>query len=217
MPVKRPSTFLWPERASKPSSPLTLPRVPRESLNVQPADDRGLPQRYLNHGELDVLIALMRLCFVPVMAVEFGVNAGRTAKVVLRSLSSLKHYVGIDVEPWHVPTLEMQRNEVPKEPGIHALDDPRFDLMISRRGSLDLGPADIGPADIIFIDGDHSHGVVAHDTTLAYAIVQPGGVIIWHDYNENKAIGVADVLHAQRKAGHDIKHVAGTWLAYERA
>ena len=156
----------------------------------------------------------MRLVPLPQMAVEFGVNEGRTAKLVLREFPSLRHYVGIDVEPDYVPALPVQRQERPERPGHLAASDARFELMITRRGSLDLSPADIGPTDIAFIDGDHSAAVVAHDAELARAIVQPGGIIIFHDYNE--FVDVRAILDRDFEQGRDIRHVENTWLAFER-
>lgn len=36
--------------------------------------------------------------------------------------------------------------------------------------------------DTVFIDGGHSHDVVASDTRQATRLVRPGGLVIWHDY-----------------------------------
>lgn len=36
--------------------------------------------------------------------------------------------------------------------------------------------------DLIFVDGDHSYELVKNDTTKAFEMLAPGGVIIWHDY-----------------------------------
>jgi predicted O-methyltransferase YrrM len=194
-----------------------LPTVTKADIGVRPiADWSALPRHFLNPGELETIVALVRLVECPQTMVEIGVNTGRTACVILREFRSLLHYIGIDVEPDYVPVLEAQRGEVPRNPGVHATSDPRFDLMLSRRGSLDLGPADIGPADVIFIDGDHSAEVVMHDTALARAIVRPGGIIIWHDYHDLAGIDVRHVLDGFHRDGHDIKHIAGTWLAFER-
>jgi predicted O-methyltransferase YrrM len=36
--------------------------------------------------------------------------------------------------------------------------------------------------DLILIDGDHSEQAVAHDTDMAYKLINRPGVIVWHDY-----------------------------------
>jgi predicted O-methyltransferase YrrM len=43
-----------------------------------------------------------------------------------------------------------------------------------------------GPMDFVFIDGDHSRTGVGQDTTLAHALLAPGGAIGWHDANPRK-------------------------------
>jgi hypothetical protein len=196
---------------------MMLPTVTKASIGVRPiADWSALPRHFLNAGELETIAALVRLVGEPRAMVEIGVNTGRTACVMLREFPSLETYTGVDVEPDYVPVLEAQRGEVPRNPGVHATADPRFRLLISPRGSLDLSPGDLGPADAIFIDGDHSAAIVMHDTALARAIVRPGGIIIWHDYHDLRGIEVRDVLESSRRDGHDIQCVEGTWLAFER-
>jgi predicted O-methyltransferase YrrM len=194
---------------------LLLPNVTKAQVGVRPIADWKLPPHFLNPGELETIVALVRLV-EPQTMVEIGVNTGRTARVILGEFPRLQQYIGIDVEPGYVPVLPAQRNEVPNKPGIQAAADPRFRLLLAPRGSLDLGPADLGPADAVFIDGDHSAEVVMLDTALARAIVQPGGIIIWHDYHDLPGIEVREVLESFSAAGHSIMHVAGTWLAFER-
>jgi predicted O-methyltransferase YrrM len=38
--------------------------------------------------------------------------------------------------------------------------------------------------DIVFVDGSHAYDYVKSDTMNALRIVKPGGLIIWHDYND---------------------------------
>ena len=58
-----------------------LPIVPQSLLNVKPIDWAGLPRRFMNPGELEVLIALLRP-LAPRHVIEFGVNVGRTARAI---------------------------------------------------------------------------------------------------------------------------------------
>ena len=79
-----------------------LPSVPQSLLDVRPIDWNGLPRRFLNKGELETLIALMRsVC--PRHVIEFGVNVGRTAKAILANVAGIESYTGIDVMPGYVP------------------------------------------------------------------------------------------------------------------
>lgn len=196
---------------------LTLPTVPLSLLPVypMPVDWRDLPPTYLNHGELEIIIALVRAAARQDIIVEIGLAEGRTAKAILRELPHVKHYIGIDTSPEYRTKLPGQWNERSASPGYLALDDDRFDRWLLPRGSLDLGADDFPPVDAVFVDGDHSSEVVRHDTDLARSIVREGGIIIWHDYHNN-GVEVTRVLEFDRQHGYDIQHIENTWLAFER-
>ena len=193
----------------------SLPICLQSSLDVRPIDWAGLPRRFLNSGELEILIALVRSVGAR-HVIEFGVNVGRTAKAILANVVTVEDYTGIDVTPDYVPSKPVQRHEVPDRPGELVTADPRFRLIVTPRGSLDLSPDDLQPCDAAFIDGDHGRKAVMHDTALAGAVVRPGGIIIWHDYHDQGTVDVKPVLDSYYRAGHKIAHVAGTWLAFER-
>lgn len=194
---------------------MPLPTVTKSSLNLRPIERGGLPARYMNPGELEVLIALVGMAR-PEHVIEFGVNVGRTAKAILGNVPGVKRYTGIDVPESYVPSKAVQRYEVPTHPGALVAYDPRFTLVIRPRGSLDLTADDLEPCDAAFIDGDHGAEAVQHDTMLARALTVPGGIIVWHDYHGLGTVDVKPVLDRMREAGRDIKLVEGTWLAFER-
>jgi predicted O-methyltransferase YrrM len=190
-----------------------LPVIKQSALDVQPIDWAGLPRRFLNPGELEVLVALIR-SVNPRAVTEIGVNVGRTAKALLANVPGIESYQGVDVLPGYMPSKPVQRNETPPNPGELARDDPRFELILRRRGSLDLKPADLKPCDAVFIDGDHGREAVEHDADLAAAIVRPGGIIVFHDYHDIGTVDVRDVLERKCAGGQPILHVEGTWLAF---
>lgn len=194
---------------------LKLPTVPQSALNVQPIEWGGLPKRFLNPGELEVLVALVRSVNARSM-LEIGVNTGRTARALLDNVVSLQHYQGIDVPPGYDFGCAVQKNEVPTNPGHYALADPRFELILRPRGSFDLSPAELRPADVVFIDGDHSAAAVERDTLLGGALLRPGGLMIWHDYHDLGTVDVRDKLHQFQDEGLVIQHVEGTWIAMRR-
>jgi hypothetical protein len=193
---------------------VTVPlRARPVALRSRSIDLRGLPTRFMAPGELEALIAIIRLVEVPRAMLEIGCHQGRTAALCLREIASLQRYVGVDVLPGYRPALAAQQGETSRSPGHHALHDARFHLLLRPRGSLDLAPSDIGPVDVAFIDGDHGLAAVRHDTALARALVR--GVIIWHDYG-NPAAEVTGVIDGEEIArGHDIRQIKGTWLAFE--
>jgi Methyltransferase domain len=90
----------------------------------------------------------------------------------------------------------------------------RFVLGLRERGSLGLQPEDLIPCDAL-IDGDHSERAVLHDSELARSLVQPGGVIMWHDYG-NPAVEVTPTLDRLSDFGWPIEHVENSWIAFCR-
>jgi predicted O-methyltransferase YrrM len=192
-----------------------LPIMPKCEIPIKPVNAKDLPQEYLGPGELEIIVALVRMAKQHRVMVEIGLAAGRTAKTVLREIPYLERYIGIDTDPNYKPKLTSQLTERHPIPGYLAMDDPRFDRWLLPKGSLDLVPDDFPPIDIVFIDGDHSSDVVRHDSNLARTIVEPGGIIIWHDYH-NGGVEVSRVLEFDRSHGYELYNVENTWLAYER-
>jgi predicted O-methyltransferase YrrM len=185
-----------------------LPETMRSELGVRPIDWLGLHREYQNAGEMEILVALARSIDARSM-LEIGCRDGRTARLVLRNVETLERYVGIDVAPGYEPRLECQRSEVTECPGTLALSDPRFDLMLRKRGSLDLTAVDFAERfDICYIDGDHSAAAVRHDSSLALAITR--GLIVWHDYG-NAAVEVTGVLDS---LDLPLRRISGTWFAF---
>jgi len=174
----------------------------------------GLHRQYLNDGEMEIIAALLRGVEAHSM-LEIGCRDGRTARVLLHNVSSLDRYVGVDVPMSYEPTLAHQRAEMVESPGDLAAADPRFELVVRERGSLDLTPSALEPVDAVFIDGDHSEQMVLSDSHFARNIVRPGGVIIWHDVF-NGAVEVMRAISRLDEEGWAIEHVAGTWLAFVR-
>ncbi len=57
----------------------------------------------------------------------------------------------------------------------------RIDQVFVDSRQLDVEPHR-SKYDFIFVDGDHSYELVKNDTELAFQMLKPGGVIMWHDY-----------------------------------
>lgn len=192
-----------------------LPVIPKSALDIRPITNPYSP-RFMNPGELEVLIALVRMV-MPKTMVEIGVNNGRTAKLILEHVGSIERYIGIDVMPGYVTSKTVQRREVPLDAGQLVRGDPRFELLLSAKGSLDLDPYELPACDVVFIDGDHGEVAVRHDTFIAHSVIQYGGMIIWHDYHELGTVDVKQELDRMyTQSGLDLQHVEGTWLVFER-
>jgi predicted O-methyltransferase YrrM len=191
--------------------------ISKADLNfLWPINWLGLHREYLQAGEMEIIAALLREVEAK-SVVEIGCRDGRTARVLLHNVSSLQHYIGIDVPISYQPVLAHQRAEMVRDPGALVVDDTRFELMLCERGSLELEPKDFNLRyDGVFIDGDHSLSAVLHDSELARTIVRPGGVIIWHDDNGAPHVDVTRALDQLRAAGWPINHVEGSWIAFMR-
>lgn len=168
---------------------------------------RQVPRQYMHGGEQDVLLALVA-SVKPATMIEIGVNEGLTAQAVLRHITTIREYVGIDVGDDYRFEIPWQQRERPREPGKLVKSDPRFHLKL--RGD-EMPKA----ADVVFVDGDHGQHAVLADSIWATELVNPGGMIIWHDYG-NPSVEVTEVLDQLHEEGRTISHVDGTWLAFER-
>jgi hypothetical protein len=60
------------------ASPMSLPTVQQLRFDVQPINWTGLPRRYMNPGEPEMLVALER-SVAPRHVIEIGVNVGGAA------------------------------------------------------------------------------------------------------------------------------------------
>jgi len=170
------------------------------------------PNEYLGTEESQLVAGLI-LSVNPRVVVEFGVNLGKTARLILDASPAIEHYLGIDVPPDHDPRLAVQRNEIPKAAAQYVLGDSRFQLLY--RESTTLQISDLPVANAVFIDGDHSAIAVRNDSLLARAIITRGGIIVWHDY-ANPVAEVTEVLDQFVADGWPIQHIEGTWLAFLR-
>jgi len=201
---------------------------PRRMMEAAPGPDEvsidwtGVPESvrglFLQEVELRSLIRLLEGCE---SMMEIGCQNGRTARVLLNSVPTLKRYIGVDIPFGTLPGSPVQRNEVPVQPGEYALQNPRFQLICRHRGSFAIEPFEItdkGKLDAVFIDGDHSRNGVERDTALALAVLKPGGLIVWHDDHDMPVVDVSAVLDEFNRLQHwDIHRIEGTWIAYRRA
>lgn len=197
-----------------PASP-ALPRLLVVGQNTLPfiAIRWGsLERRYMNPGEIEVLAALYKKHGIK-SVLEIGVNEGRTARLMLDNVRSIERYVGIDVFPGYQFKKEVQRAEVPKQPGYLAGNDPRFTLIVRNQGSIGYPVEYLGEFDAVFIDGDHSYAAVHHDTELATKLNPK--LIVWHDYHDLGTVDVREVMHELLAKGRKIYNIDKTWFAFE--
>lgn len=173
----------------------------------------------MNPGEIESLVALVA-SVEPKRVIEIGVNDGLTAKAILDHVPTISDYLGVDVLPGYRFEKPLQQRELPKNPGYLAAGNRVFRLYIGLHGSRDLAPGHSqiphDGVDVVFIDGDHGRAAVEYDSSLARAIIRPGGIIVWHDYVADRGVDVHPVLDEQFNAGRKLFRVENTWLAFER-
>lgn len=174
----------------------------------------------MEYGSVDDRRALLALArhVQPLRVVEFGIQDGRTARLLLDELPGIERYVGIDLPAGERPVLSGQAGEVPGAPGEQVVADARVHLVLARseRVKADaLGaPLDGAAADLVYIDGGHDAATVRADSALARAILAPGGVVVWHDVG-NPTVEVTGVIDELiREHGNTICGVEGTWIAF---
>ncbi len=75
-----------------------------------------------------------------------------------------------------------------------------------------------GTIDFMFVDGAHSAPYVINDTEVAFKLIRPGGIILWHDYGIWR--GVTKVLNNYFKKDarcKELKHIEGTCFVYYKS
>jgi len=76
--------------------------------------------------------------------------------------------------------------------------------------------AHCGRAGLVFVDGSHAYDYVRKDSETAMRLVQPGGVVLWHDYGVWPGVTRAlEELEASRHLG--FVNIKGTSLVLWRA
>ncbi len=187
---------------------IDLGDLPETNLSAIPVEHRT---RFFNPRELDAIVYLLRSHAVQ-SVVEIGCQNGRTAKAILTNVRTILRYTGVDVPPGVKLACDVQRNEIPERAGELALDDDRFFLLLSKKGS-EFAHSMLAECDAVFIDGDHSYEAVKRDHALAMRIVRPGGLIIHHDYHDLGTVGVKPALQELAQT-QKFYHVKDTWLCY---
>lgn len=141
---------------------------------------------------------------------EIGCNIGATAAAMLAGNTTIEEYIGVDL-----PAIWF--NDAKAMAGHLALADPRFLLLQPENGARDIHPHDIEPVDLVFVDGAHDYASVKADTELAHALLAPGGIIAWHDYQHPRNPDVAKLIHEinDKPGVPPIVWVKGTWTAYK--
>jgi hypothetical protein len=134
---------------------------------------------------------------------EIGSYKGATARLLAENTSS-------ETQIW---TLDMDQNHGEAYRG--SKHEARIHRIIGKVSNELL--ASHGPFDLIFVDADHDYESVFRHSTVAFKQLAPGGVILWHDYQQNNYMhggcAVPEALHmAAQTFKKDILSIEGTML-----
>jgi len=114
--------------------------------------------------------------------------------VVLKAAAGFRSRHILELGSYQGFTARLLAENTPEETTICAVDvDPRHGAAyagraIARRITRKTGAISrelFAPAeryDFIFVDANHDYDSVMNDTSVAFEVLAPGGVILWHDY-----------------------------------
>lgn len=113
----------------------------------------------------------------------------------------------------HIWTLDIDQNHGEAYRGTH--HESRIHRLVGRASKEVL--TGHGPFDLIFVDADHDYESVFHHSAVAFEHLAPGGVILWHDYQQSNYLhggcAVPEALHMAAKTFRkDILSIEGTML-----
>ena len=164
------------------------------------------------------------------LAFEFGTATGKTTYLIARNLPAGGRVVTITLAPEQATAYadaagdseeagQWARNESAFTTFLYSGTDAeaRVTQLFGDSKTFDEQPY-VGKCDLIFVDGSHAYSYVLSDSRKALAMLAPGGVVLWHDYNGPER--AADVYRALNELSSELPmvHLYGTTLvAYRKA
>lgn len=186
-----------------------LPTVAAEAtipdFTVSEVTIRDLPRGLWATPLVDTLtVVKTAIGFKSKRILEIGSYKGSTARLLAENTPADTHIWTLDVDPNHG---EAYRGSV-HEARIHRIIGKVSNELLANHG----------PFDLIFVDADHDYESVFHHSTVAFKQLADGGVILWHDYQQNNYLhggcAVPEALHmAAMVFKRDILSIEGTMLA----
>lgn len=178
---------LWPGFES---APVTLRTLPKGDWSA-PTND---------------MIVLLKLAAAakPMRILELGSYRGYTAQGLLEHTSPDATLVAVDIDPQH------------GEAYLGTALEARIDRRVGAIGT-DMFDADEAHSfDLVFVDADHRREAAEHDTEVAFEMVAPDGMVLWHDYSNwgwfTGDCGVPEVLN-ELAGSLPICHLTGSNIA----
>lgn len=152
----------------------------------------------LDLEDLSALLAIVRFTGAKDI-LEIGTYDGSTTLNLAANAGDDGRVVTVDLPPQSAATetaisvpLEY-RNKTKHAIGERFVQSPhRSKIRQVFADSAALDWASLGSFDLILIDGCHYRDYVVSDSRKAFSVIRPQGLILWHDYGQNR--DVTDVL-----------------------
>lgn len=213
-----------------PSTPTVLPTLKQAAFSEVYPDFPRTTLRLQNVEGCWGGVSLLELAYLAYLAqlrpesriFEIGTSLGRTTLNLAINLRQGGHVYTLDLPADFVP--DASQYAPLQEIEVRQLD--RGSLLRPHLGSLpitllygdstrfDFAPWQAG-IDLVFVDGGHVRSVLEKDTENAFAVVRPGGVIVWHDYANSTCPEVTEYLNEIGKA-RGLSYFKGTTMAFAR-
>ncbi|QJE96966.1 O-methyltransferase [Luteolibacter luteus] len=135
---------------------------------------------------------------------EIGSYKGSTARLLAENTPDDTRIWTLDQDPEHGSAYR----GTPLESRIHRVVGKADYELLKEHGTFDL----------IFVDADHDYESAYRHSVTALNLLAPGGVILWHDYQNKDYLhggcGVPEALDAvTRKLGRSLVSIEGTMVA----
>lgn len=207
-----------------------IPQITPEELLGQTTDVTLAELSHSDGGvstlELMIIAALTRRSHTA-RSFEIGTFDGRTTLII-----ALNQPAGSEVMTLDLPAADLARTAKALE------EDDRKYVLKAASGSRfrqrqtparitqlygDSAAYDFSPyrnaIDLMFVDGSHSYDYAKSDSQVAFSLVRPGGLILWHDYDTPYWPGVTralNELYQQDRECSGLRHISGTSLCLLR-
>jgi predicted O-methyltransferase YrrM len=168
---------------------VTFSRIPLGDWSVVPTEQ--------------LVLAKLVCAMAPTRVLEVGSFRGYTARVLAENAPAHTSITALDPDERHGEAYEGTNASRRIERIVGSFEEHRGDVRY----------------DFIFLDADHTKSAVEKDTATAFALLAPGGVLVWHDYADwgwlNEENRVPEVLNELAKSTF-ILRLPGTLSAIHR-
>jgi predicted O-methyltransferase YrrM len=175
-------------------------------------------------SELAILSAFAKQCRPGSSLFEIGTFDGRTSLNLAINAPATCRIITLDLPPNQNTRFELASGE------RHMVEKPMSGLRYEKYRTIypekinrvyqvfgDSATFDYEPyvnsCSLVFVDGSHAYDYAISDTLAAMSIVEPGGIIVWHDYGIWSGVTQAlEELESKEKLG--LRNIKGTSLVF---